>query len=191
MRIAPLKDADQRRISRNKSLAFQRVKVSSHAPLSAISSYIHNLASWDPSPITVRLYVPFRDGNVQVPVTMTVAEILHITNQEDEGELRYSFIDLEPAPTPARAQPSSGPKSHQTKDDCESSVPHPMINPQNQPLPVAALNSPNGYDTWHSFATDPLSNPFCLEAFRMDKNQRADDEWPSLEARLEYEFQNI
>lgn len=92
VRIVPFTNADHKRISRNKNNPLQRIKVSNNTTLYTISSYIHGQASSaDQSQLSVSLHVPFSNKCVQLPLSMSVADFLLITNQVKQGELRYRF----------------------------------------------------------------------------------------------------
>lgn len=92
VRIVPFTNADHKRISRNKNNPLQRIKVSNNTTLYTISSYIHGQASGpDQKLLSVSLHVPFSNKCVQLPLSMSVADFLLITNQVKQGELRYRF----------------------------------------------------------------------------------------------------
>jgi hypothetical protein len=90
IKMSPLRSCDHRQISRYKHNPLQRIKVSNATKLLTVASYLQRLAITN-TPVV--LHAPYRSGNVQVPLSMSVAELLFITNQHDTCELRYSFID--------------------------------------------------------------------------------------------------
>jgi hypothetical protein len=95
--IVPLWSTDHRHLSRKKDNPFQRIKVSNAMTLQTVATYIQRLAA---TTSHVTLHAPYRGGAVQVPLSMSVAEFLFITNQRDTCELRYSLADEEPVPAP-------------------------------------------------------------------------------------------
>ena len=81
VRIVPFTNADHKRIQRNKNNPLQRIKVSNNTTLYTISSYIHGQASSsDQNQLSVSLHVPFSNKCVQLPLSMSVADFLLITN---------------------------------------------------------------------------------------------------------------
>ena len=103
VQIVPLLNADHKRIARNKSNPLQRIKVSNSMSLSVIAAYIHRLAGPDAQETVVSLHVPYGEDSIQLPLSMTAAEFLLITNQDRQGELMYSFV-TPPPPEPPRAR---------------------------------------------------------------------------------------
>jgi hypothetical protein len=136
IQIVPLKNADHKRVIQNKSNPLQRVKVSTGTCLSTLASYVHKLAGSDSQEVTIELLVPYGDDSVQVPLSWTAAEFLLITNQESEGELRYTFADgsqekpkkpaaapaVHVAPTTKRTVAPSRSKAQKVKDETDSSM---------------------------------------------------------------------
>ena len=104
VQIVPLLNADHKRIARNKSNPLQRIKVSNNTTLYVIASYIHRLAGPDAQDTVVALHVPYGKDSIQLPLSMTAAEFLLITNQERQGDLMYSFV-APPEPPRARLPP--------------------------------------------------------------------------------------
>ncbi|KAH0793287.1 hypothetical protein GPJ56_002845 [Histomonas meleagridis] len=90
IKILPLKNADHKRISRNKRNPLQRIKVSSSTPLFSISNYVQQLANVDPNNVSVLLYAPRTNSCIQLPLSLSISEYRLITEQE---EIRYSFVD--------------------------------------------------------------------------------------------------
>lgn len=90
--IIPLTHLDHRIILQGKKPPLQRMKISNNATLSTIAEYIHELASTlDQKQNTVSLHVPYNANCVQLPLQITVSDFLLITNQGNEGKIRYRF----------------------------------------------------------------------------------------------------
>jgi hypothetical protein len=90
IRMSPLRSCDHRQISCSKHNPLQRIKVSNATMLLTVANSLQRLAMTN-TPVT--LHAPYRSGTVQVPLSMSVAELMFITNQRDTCELRYSFAD--------------------------------------------------------------------------------------------------
>jgi hypothetical protein len=91
IQIVPLKNSDHKRVTRHKSNPLQRIKVSDNTTLLTITSYIKRLAGAESDGTSVSLYANYHNEPLQLPLSLSVAEYLIITNQTDQGELRYSF----------------------------------------------------------------------------------------------------
>ena len=136
MQIVPLLNADHKRISRNKSNPLQRIKVSNSTSLFTIASYIHHLAGADARDSVVALYVPYGKDSIRMPLSMTAAEFLLITNQQRQGELRYSFLSQKP-PEPAPRSQLPPPKLRKEKPKPEPVVNYPPpIDPKVDKTPT-------------------------------------------------------
>jgi hypothetical protein len=96
LHLIPLKNTDHKRVSRQKNNPLQRIKVSDNATLRTITSYLIRLANAESNNTAVTLYTTYRGEPVQVPLSMSVAEFLLITNQAGQGEVRYSFSEIQP-----------------------------------------------------------------------------------------------
>jgi hypothetical protein len=98
IRMSPLRSCDHRQISGSKHNPLQRIKVSNATSLSTVANYLQRLAITN---TPVLLHAPYRSGTVQVPLSMSVAELIFITNQRDTCELHYSFADSKLVSPPA------------------------------------------------------------------------------------------
>jgi hypothetical protein len=93
IQIVPLKNSDHKRIAHHKCNPLQRIKVSESTTLRTITNYIKRLASPESDSTTVSLHVNYHNEPLQLPLALSVAEYLTITNQGSEGEVRYSFAE--------------------------------------------------------------------------------------------------
>jgi hypothetical protein len=100
LQIFPLRVIDQKYITRCKNNPRQRMKLSNSATLLAISTYIHRLGGPAVSDLRVHLHCAYREEKVELPLSMTAAEFLFISNQGTEGEVHYSFVEMVVNPLP-------------------------------------------------------------------------------------------
>ena len=93
VRLTPLTDADHRQIIRNKCNPLQRIKVSFNTQLNAIASYVMTrMANNSVMPnFTVELSVQRLNSHVQVPLSITLSELMLITSSPEEQSIYYSF----------------------------------------------------------------------------------------------------
>jgi hypothetical protein len=120
IQIGPLNQPDHKRITRNKNSPLQRIKVSSCAQLSTIAQYVRQQAGLEADGIVINLYVPYHiSDTVRLPLTMSVAELIAITNQEQEANMLYSFAEAPSrsvtVPVPQVPLPSARPKPDPTQ----------------------------------------------------------------------------
>jgi hypothetical protein len=99
LQVIPLKNSDHKRISRNKNNPLQRIRVSPSTSLATITSYVRRLAGPESDESDITLHAPYLTETVQLPLTMTVAELLLVTHQNSQAEVRYGFVDKFCPPT--------------------------------------------------------------------------------------------
>jgi hypothetical protein len=92
LQLQPLGLADQQRVAQTKHAPVQRIKVSQRTSLTTIAGYVQRIAGADPR-CFVSLHAPYHTETVQLPLSISVAEFLFITNQRGQGELRYAFSE--------------------------------------------------------------------------------------------------
>ena len=190
VRIVPFTNADHKRIQRNKNNPLQRIKVSNNTTLYTISSYIHGQASSsDQNQLSVSLHVPFSNKCVQLPLSMSVADFLLITNQVKQGELRYRFDKTDEQHQQQLLQQSNGPIPSQQNQQMQinSILPNQILQNINQNsnsnnnnfqcqksnklnpsfkqelnFQISSINQPSGaytYDTNNNITDGSFNNP--------------------------------
>jgi hypothetical protein len=107
LQVIPLKNSDHKRISRNKNNPLQRIRVSPNTSLATITSYIRRLAGPESDESDITLHASYLTETVQLPLTMTVAELLLVTHQNAQAEVRYGFVDKRWPPARPQPAPSS------------------------------------------------------------------------------------
>lgn len=95
VKLIPMKNYDNKIISRRNLNPLQRVNILETAPLREIANFIHDLA-FPPNDETfeVALYVKIMDTFSRLPLSINVGELMIMAHQETESELRYSFIEV-------------------------------------------------------------------------------------------------
>jgi hypothetical protein len=143
----PLQNSDHERIARQNRNPLQQIKVTDNMRLSTIADYLKGLGGADPTKGTVGLYANYHSKHLQLPLAMPVAEFFFVTGQEDQGEVRYSFLDEQTAAGPARP-----PSPHAI---FEARPPPPPAERPRYPLPSIARTQ--------SFPLAPLHTSDSLE----------------------------
>jgi hypothetical protein len=184
VQLQPLCDADYQRISKTKHTPVQRVKVSQRTLLATIANYVQRLVGTD----LVSLHAPYRSDSVQVPLSMSVAEFLFITNQREQAELRYSFGERR-APADAHQPPKL---RGRRPDDGAAPKCTPPPTPRSAPLPAI------GGGLFHSglllfsnsfgFLPPSLDGPPMRTALRWEIGPRVTEDTLSLRKGLEAEI---
>jgi hypothetical protein len=166
IQIAPLRTSDHNRVIANKYPPIMRLKVSDSMPLSAISNYVSKLVGADAPTLTIALHVPYRDTALQLPLTMSVAQIRAITGQSGDGDLRYSFTQKITAPPLYRPQKLPIPKKRipeQPPQQITYPVPARQISHPSPPKvtpPLPDLNE--SFTGYFSPGLAPWSNSFGM-----------------------------
>ena len=94
VKLIPFKNADNKKVLNSKHNPLQRIKVSSSTPLHQISRYVHNMVfPENDETFQVQLYLSSNNNELKLPLSLNVSEFLFITNESEQGELRYSFVE--------------------------------------------------------------------------------------------------
>ncbi|OHT04863.1 hypothetical protein TRFO_27591 [Tritrichomonas foetus] len=93
VRLSPLTDSDHRQIVRNKCNPQQRIKVSFNTQLNAIASYVMTRMANNTSH-AVELTVQRFNKFVQVPLSLTISDLMMMTSMREEASLHYNFKPL-------------------------------------------------------------------------------------------------
>lgn len=172
IQIFPLWNSDHKRIYRNKSNPVQRIKVSNNTTLYVIASYIHRLAGPDARDTTVCLYVRYGAEAIQLPLSITTAEFLLMTDQDKQGEIRYSFVSQAP-PEPIR-KPLPPPKLRKEKPKVPPvpAYPEPVEKKvEKSPIiPLAESPNPLLYTGFSLFSNSFGVFPPTLDSAGFDKS---------------------
>jgi hypothetical protein len=99
VQLQPLTAADQRCLTKGRQMPLQRLKVSHLTTLATLAAHIQRLGSNEQS-APVSLYAPYRADAVQLPLSMSVAELCFIANQRGQADIRYSFQGRRGPPPP-------------------------------------------------------------------------------------------
>jgi hypothetical protein len=149
VQLQPLTPADQRHLTKSRNMPLQRMKVSHFTTLATLASHIQRLAGSEPAP-PVSLYTPYRTGAVQLPLSMSVAELCFITNQREQADIRYSFQGRREPPPPVDLH--IPPKLRGRKVSCDGSI------LMKYPPPIAVR--PSVFAAGFAIAARPRLSPF-------------------------------
>ena len=96
LQIIPLKMRDSNIIKNNKNDVLQRIKVPKETSLYTIAHYILRLSdSKTQLNSIVELFGEFGGKNVKIPQSLSVIHYFIITNQSEDGAIRYTFTNKE------------------------------------------------------------------------------------------------
>ena len=96
IKLIPMKNSDSKIMMNKKVNPLQRIEIFENNLLEKISNFVHDSAfSQDDSSYKVSLFIKINDSFSKLPLSISIGELMIMTHQFDEPEIRYSFIKNE------------------------------------------------------------------------------------------------
>ena len=96
IKLIPMKNSDSKIMMNKKVNPLQRIEIFENNLLEKISNFVHDSAfSQDDSSYQVSLFIKINDNFSKLPLSISIGELMIMTHQFDEPEIRYSFIKNE------------------------------------------------------------------------------------------------